>query len=306
MLLSVRELEVFRHVMQSGSITGAARVLHITQPAVSKMLQQAEARLGFSLFLRLGRTLRPTAEAQALFPETLSAFAAFEAVQRLAGALQGGVAGTLSIAMIPSIANSILPPTITRFRTRLPEVAVVLHAVPAPEVVRLVEDHRVELGAVIGPVGGREVVVSDICATRLGCLMPAAHPLAALPAVRPEDLQEWPLIATSSHWPLGAQLNVVFADANVPLKIAVTVDHATVAGALVRSGAGVALLDGFGLLSARSPELVSRPLLPHTMSTARILRPRYRLTSPPTETFRQLLLEVAAECGMVFAAPSRQ
>ncbi|ONG57898.1 hypothetical protein BKE38_03785 [Pseudoroseomonas deserti] len=306
MLLSVRELDVFRHVMERGSITGAARALHITQPAVSKMLQQAETRLGFSLFLRDGRTLRPTAEAQALFPETLSAFAAIDVVQRLAGALQGGVAGALSIAVIPSIANSIMPVAITRFRKQLPEVAVILHAVPAPEVVRLVEDHRVELGAVIGPVGGRQVVVSDTCVTELACLMPDDHPLAVRQAVRPEDLQPWPLIASSGNWPLGAQLNVVFADANVPLKIAVTVDHATVAGGLVRSGAGVALLDRFGLLSAQEPGLLARPLLPTTASTARILLPRFRPVSRQAATFRQVLVEVAMEAGIAFSQSGRR
>jgi DNA-binding transcriptional LysR family regulator len=306
MLLSVRELDVFRHVMERGSVTGAARALHITQPAVSKMLQQAEARLGFSLFLRDGRTLRPTAEAQALFPETLSAFAAFELVQRLAGALKGGVAGALSIAVIPSIANSIMPMAITRFRSQLPEVAVVLHAVPAPEVVRLVEDHRVELGAVIGPVGGRQVTVSETCATELACLMPAGHPLASRQAVRPEDLQPWPLIAPGGNWPLGAQLNVVFADANVPLRIAVAVDHATVAGALVRSGAGIALLDRFGLLSAQGPELVVRPLLPRAASVARILVPRFRPVSRQAKTFRIALLQVAKECGVAFTASDKQ
>jgi DNA-binding transcriptional LysR family regulator len=306
MLLSIRELEVFRLVMERGSVTGAARALHITQPAVSKMLQQAEARLGFSLFLRNGRTLRPTAEAQALFPETLSAFAAFEVVQRLAGALQGGVAGALSIAVIPSLANSIMPLAIARFRTQLPEVAVVLHAVPAPEVVRLVEDQRVELGAVIGPVGGRQVAVSDTCITELACLMPAGHPLAAHQAIQPADLQPWPLIAPGGRWPLGAQLNVVFADANVPLRIAVAVDHATVAGALVRSDAGIAVLDRFGLLSAQGPELVVRPLLPKAVSVARILIPRFRPASRQAKTFRLTLLQVAKECGVTFTASARQ
>jgi DNA-binding transcriptional LysR family regulator len=306
MLLSVRELEVFRHVMECGSITSAARALHITQPAVSKMLQQAEARLGFSLFLRHGRTLRPTAEAQALFPETLSAFAAIEVVQRLAGALQGGMAGALSVAMIPSIANSIIPLAVTHFRVRLPEVAVILHAVPAPEVVRLVEDHRVELGAIIGPVGGREVTVSETCTTELACLMPAEHPLAAQQTVRPKDLEPWPLIAPSGNWPLGAQLNVVFADANVPLKIAVAVDHATVAGALVRSGAGIALLDRFGLMSAQGPELVARPLLPTTASTARLLLPRFRPVSRQANVFRQVLVQVAMERGIAFTTPAKR
>jgi hypothetical protein len=73
----MRELEVFRRVMELGTITAAAEVLHISQPAVSRTLQQAERRLGFPLFLRRKKRLLATAEAQSLFPETVSAFAAF-------------------------------------------------------------------------------------------------------------------------------------------------------------------------------------------------------------------------------------
>ncbi|MCE2919152.1 MAG: LysR family transcriptional regulator, partial [Roseomonas sp.] len=71
--------------MERGSITGAAAVLGVSQPAVSKTLQQAEERLGFKLFTRQRKKLIPTTEADTLFPEALGAFAAIEVVQRLAG-----------------------------------------------------------------------------------------------------------------------------------------------------------------------------------------------------------------------------
>ena len=56
-MLSMRELEVFRRVMELGTITAAAEMLHISQPAVSRTLQQAERRLGFPLFLRRKKRL---------------------------------------------------------------------------------------------------------------------------------------------------------------------------------------------------------------------------------------------------------
>ena len=61
-MLSVRELEVFRLVMELGTVTAAAEALHISQPAVSRTLQQAERRLGFPLFLRRKKRLLATPE----------------------------------------------------------------------------------------------------------------------------------------------------------------------------------------------------------------------------------------------------
>jgi molybdenum-dependent DNA-binding transcriptional regulator ModE len=93
MAISVREMDVFRCVMQSGSVTNAAAALNISQPAVSRMLQQAEERLGFSLFEREKKRLKPTTEAQTLFAEVVDVFAAIEHTQRLAVELRDGQAG---------------------------------------------------------------------------------------------------------------------------------------------------------------------------------------------------------------------
>ena len=78
MAISVREMDVFRCVMQSGSVTNAAITLNISQPAVSRMLQQAEERLGFRLFEREKKRLKPTTEAQTLFAVLQFADVAFD------------------------------------------------------------------------------------------------------------------------------------------------------------------------------------------------------------------------------------
>ena len=102
MLFTVREMQVFRRIMERGSITGAAAALGVSQPSVSKTLQQAEERLGFPLFTRQRKRLIPTTEADALFPEALGAFAAIEVVQRLAGDLREGRSGMLRVAVTPT------------------------------------------------------------------------------------------------------------------------------------------------------------------------------------------------------------
>ena len=65
--MRLRQIEVFRAVMLTGTVSEAARLLHVSQPVVTRVLQHAEASLGFRLFDRQRGRLQPTPEAQALY-----------------------------------------------------------------------------------------------------------------------------------------------------------------------------------------------------------------------------------------------
>ena len=164
MNLLFRELEVFRHIMEAGGVTAAAARLRISQPAVSRILRQTEARIGFPLFTRVRKRLLPTPEARALFAETANAFAAFDAVHRLTENLREGRAGTLKVATVAALASGAVADAIQRFRADRPEVAVLLHVSPAHQVVNLVADHQVDLGAIIGAIasGGKGAAVGAV------------------------------------------------------------------------------------------------------------------------------------------------
>ena len=109
MPISVREMDVFRCVMQSGAVTNAAVALNISQPAVSRMLQQAEERLGFRLFEREKKRLKPTTEAQTLFDGSRERVHGDRAHQRLAVELRDGQAGLLTVATVTGSGHTIVP-----------------------------------------------------------------------------------------------------------------------------------------------------------------------------------------------------
>ena len=295
MTLTLREMDVFRRVMELGSITAAAAVLNISQPAASRLLLQAEERLGFPLFRREKKRLRATAEAHALFPETVGAFAAIDSVRRLAGELKGGQRGTLTVAAIPALANALMPFAVQRFRHARPGVLVKLLAHSAHDIANLINNQRADLGIIIGPMTTAGVGVNELCSTHLGCVMPRHHPLAGKKTVSPGDLQGEQLIGLSRHLPLGAQVERMFADTNVPLRFAVEVTQSTVALSLVRAGVGVALLDGFSCLSAWGADLAARPLAPPTKSFARILTARDRPLPRLAAEFCDILHDIADE-----------
>lgn len=288
MLFSVREMEVFRQVMERGSVTAAATALRISQPSVSKTLQQAEAHLGFKLFTRQRKRLIPTAEAEALFPEAVGAFAAIEVVQRLADDLRQGRSGMLRVALTPALAHSLAPPAVEAFRATRPDAAVNVMVAGLRDVARLVLDHRVDLGVILGAAGDARLSAHDLYALPLGCVLPQGHPLCALSSVSPADLGSFPVVSVSRHLPAGAAVAQAFESADVTLRLAAETNQSSVATALAKAGVGIAILEGFSVMAARSQGLQTRPFGPEILIWARALvsrqRPLSKLASDSLQT----------------------
>ena len=93
--LNLRQIEVFRAIMMAGSISGAGRMLHVSQPAVSRVLALTESRLGYRLFERVKSRLSPTAEARRLYAEVEQVYGGIERVNDLAASLGQSGAGML-------------------------------------------------------------------------------------------------------------------------------------------------------------------------------------------------------------------
>jgi DNA-binding transcriptional LysR family regulator len=273
---NLRHLDVVRCVMEAGSATEAARLLRVSQPAVSKTLAQVEDRLGFRLFTRDRGRLIATAEARALLPEIEKAFLAVDGVQRLASDLRDGRTGMVTLAAAPSLANNLLPAAISTFRLARPGATVIVQAIPNTEVVDLVADRRVDLGFVLIPTRDSATVAVDLCAADLVCVIPKTHALAALKSVRLRDLHDVPLITFARRLPLGALIASAFERARVRPQIAVEVTQSATAFALVKAGAGIAIMDSFALLDGLPPNLITRPIQPAVRVVARQLSARDR------------------------------
>lgn len=289
MLLTVREMEVFRHIMERGGITAAAAALGVSQPSISKTLQQAEDRLGFRLFTRERKRLIPTTEAETLFPEAVSAFAAIDVVQRLAEDLRAGRAGMLRVAVTPGLAHGLAPRAVAAFRAARPEAAISLRVAGLREVTRLVLDHRVDLGVILGAVGDARLAVRDLFALPLGCVLPEDHPLCALPEIAPRDLAGHAVVGVARNLPAGELVARAFEDADVPLRLAVEVNQSSVATALAAAGVGVAVLEGFTVKAAAAQGLRTRPFAPAIRLLAKALLSRQRPLSKLASGFLEHL-----------------
>lgn len=298
--LNLRELAVFRAVMEAGGVTAAAAGLGISQPAASKLLRHAEQRLGFALFRREGRRLLPTPEAHALLPDLLGAFAALDGIGRLAAALRAGRSGRLAIAAVPVLATALLPAAVRAFRAARPEVAIGLRAMSALEVVHQVAEHRADLGVILGGSSDPRVTARPLAVCDLGCVLPPGHTLARRRAVRLAELDPAGLITLGPQQPVGQMLRQALAEAGAAGRIGIEVSQSAIACALVRAGAGIALLDGFGLAEAQAQGLTTRGLIPRLPLEATLILRRGRVPSRVAAAFEAAVERAARQLA---AAP---
>lgn len=293
-MITLRHIEVFHAIMRTGSITAAARLLNVTQPAVSSTLKHFESRLNMKLFARTGGRLHATPEAEAIYPDIAGIFGRLEAVSNLAQDLAGGRLGTLSIAASHPVANSYLPKAVASYMKEHPQVRVTLQSLPSPQVLDQVVTRDVELGIAYEPVYSPEVEVETLMLTRIDCVMPETHPLADKEYITTRDLANYPLITYLPQTMLRPHLDRAFGKAAVSPQIRVQVGISLTGMMLAYHGAGLALVEPFLLSTMPFSGLVARPLRPSIEFKTFLIR--HKSASPSlamTDFIRHLKAAVA-------------
>nr|WP_249116074.1 LysR substrate-binding domain-containing protein [Azoarcus sp. L1K30] len=260
----MRHIEVFRAVMLSGSVSGAARMLHVSQPVVSRVLRHAEATLGFALFERTGGRLSPAPEAEALLVQVKRAYAEIERIDTLAANLRRGASGLLRVAATPSLASQLLPDTLCALGAKHPDVQCDLWAIHT----RDIEEHllalEIDAGIALEPPAHVAISASVLCESEVMLAVPCAW----LEGRRVVDdfgwLQSRPCVTLSDATPLGEALATLLDAAGWRVREAFRVQTYVLAGALVEKGLAYAFVDGF-TAATLDPARVSRVRLTPTV-----------------------------------------
>ncbi|MBW6396926.1 LysR family transcriptional regulator [Roseomonas sp. HJA6] len=272
--MNLRQLEVFHAVMRTGTVTGAARLLGVTQPSASKVLKHCETQLRMPLFRRVGGRLHPTPEAEAILPDIEAIFARLDSVGRQLRDLKGGSMGTLSLAGAFPIANGYLAAAVASFLAERPRVRIVLQALTSPELLDRVVSREVELGVGLEPVVHPEVETEVLVSSGVACVMREDHPLAAQEEVAIGQLDGMSITTFLSRAPLRGYVDRALSDAGVVPRISVQVSMSMTGMALAYHGAGIALVEPFLLNTLPLPGLVARPLKPRIEMKTLLIRAR--------------------------------
>ncbi len=257
--MNLRQLEVFQAVMYGGTTKNAARLLRISQPAVSNMVKQFEDQLGFPLFDRIGGRLHPTLEAKVLSKNLERVFASVDAVDNLVNDLRDSQVGTLKILASPSIGQSVLPPAIAAFVKDRPEVKIGFDTPPNETIVTHLDSHQADFGLTITAVDHPALESRLLREGRLVCAMPKDHPLARKKSIQPKDFADTTFISYPRFSPIGIIIDDAFREHGEVQHADIEVRYCFSACTLVNAGVGVAIVDEFALYGNSMPNIVIRP-----------------------------------------------
>ena len=258
MRFKLRQMEVFRAVMLTGSINAAAKMLYVSQPAVSKLVSHTETTLGLRLFERSKGRLTPTPEAQALFREVEQVYQSALRVDEFARALALGPASLLRISCSPSLGPTIVAPAIVELKRSMPKLRIDWHTTLMSDMPLEVLSKAVDIAVTSMPIEHEHLEVVPFMRGRMVCALPADHPLAAKERIALADLATEPMILFRRDIPFGTVIVRACQQADVELTSVVDVTRADQALALVQGGLGLTIVDEF---AAGNVDCAVRPLV---------------------------------------------
>lgn len=293
--LTIRQLELFAQASRCSTFSEAAEKLHISQPALSVAIRKIETELGVTLFERTTRHLALTADGRQL------AAVADDLIRDFRVALQGvasraaGLHGRLAIAVLPSIAASILPHALHSLQRKYPGIDVALFDVMHDRAVRMVEDGVADFAVTTRTAEGGLLVYDVIGADRIHLVCRNDHPLAGKGPLPWRALDGHPYVAMAGSTSVRRLADAVLLQADFSLRPRYEVEQIASAIALVSAGLGVTALPALTFSMFAGEKLTMRPLVRPALSRQLgLLRLKARVLSAPAQA---LANEIVAAFG---------
>lgn len=261
-MLNLRQIEIFREVMLSGTTTGAAQVLRISQPAVSNAVRQIESQVGMMLFQRAGNRLIPTPEAVEMFQSSETIFSVWHSFVRKVEGLRTSEAGALNIIATPPLANALLPGVLKEFIRTRPGVQVSVDTRSVDGVLEALETRMADIGFIAAPPKRDNIEAEMVLKGEMVCAFPPDHPLADRTAVTADDLKQYPLVIYAPKSRLNLLLQRSFLTSQMQDQVVAEVRYASLGCILAEAGIGVTIVDSFTAASGDRYRLEWRPLHP--------------------------------------------
>lgn len=284
--MNLRQIEAFKAVMETGTVTQAAARLHIAQPSATKLLQMCERSVGMPLFTRDRGRLTPTAEARLLYEEVERVFQGAERVNQAVAEIRALQRGTLSVGMMPGMAFGFAQEVLARLDAKHPGIKTHLHSRETTQLIEQLAMQQIELLFTSRTVDHPEFKVERICRVPLVCILPKGHPLESKKEIRLADLRNERVASFTLGTQLRGLTDLAFQRAKVSRVIAFEAMTAPPICAFVARGLGVAVVNPLHV-GITAPLLVIRPLVPALMEEIVMASPRSRRLSRLAEAFAQ-------------------
>lgn len=293
--MRVRYLQALRAVVETGSVTEAAKRLSLTQPQVSRLLGALQRELGFELFLRQGRRIVPTLEGAQFYEETKRILSGFDAISRIAADIRTRQDAWLRVVAQPYLAHSILPRAISDFGKLYPKVRVSMEIRSRADVGLWIAGQQFDLGVVALPLDAPAIRSEPFARVRLALAVPRGHRLASRANVRPADVANEAFVALRPYTLLRTYADEQFSRLGIAPQIRAETSSGVSACQLVAQNIGISLVDP---IVARSiPGIVVKRWEPAVHLTYGFLFPTAYAISSLTTKFADALRKAVGALG---------
>jgi LysR family transcriptional regulator, carnitine catabolism transcriptional activator len=300
MNMTLRQLRAFVVVARFSSFTRAADLLHLTQPALTVQIRQLEQALGVKLFDRSTRAVELTRIGRELLP----------ALERLLGECDAIVVSTrematmrygiVRIAALPSVAATVLPPLIARFKQRHPHIRITVRDSVGERINAMVREEIVDFGIGSDVEPDAELETVPLFEDEMRAVVPASHPLGKQTEVILDRLIEEPLILMDAGSSVRSLVDRAFADRGHLAVPAYEVTYMSTAIGLVRAGLGIAILPSTAIELRLDPDIrspcIREPVLRRSIT---LVLKVGRSLPPAAEALRDMLIQKGVESASV-------
>ncbi|MER8824293.1 MULTISPECIES: LysR substrate-binding domain-containing protein [unclassified Mesorhizobium] len=293
--MNLRQIEVFHAVMTIGTASRAAEILRISQPAVSKAVQELERDIGFALFHRIKGRMSPTAEGNLFFREVETSFSGLIHLKGAAARIRDFGSGEIRIASLSALSTNVMPKALKAFQHRHPDVAITFQARLSSEVKELVASGQFDVGLAADEIDLAGVEAHPFRNYRVAIAMPKGHPLEGREVIRPADLHGQAFIALAPEDTTRREAEAIFADHGIKPKVVLETPYSTTICSMVNAGLGCGMVNPLTALPYLNGNLSLRPFLPGISFRTLLLLPPNRRPSRVVSDFVEQLMRIALE-----------
>jgi DNA-binding transcriptional LysR family regulator len=291
--MTLRQIEVVRAIMITGTIAGAAALLHVSAPGISRLMKYTERALNLRLFERRQGRYVPTPEAEDIFEQINSIYKKVDDLNYTMSRIERGADVELRLGSVPSISHVMVPRAIERLRKIHPELRFDINILKIEEAIDYILLGKGELVVMSYALEHPSMEFLPLAAGKLVCIVPTGHPLAGENAVGARDMARYPLIGIEPTDPYGRIMSRLFEREKVSFDLIIKARFGTTVCALVKAGLGVAVMDEFTIAHGAMPGIVAVPIKDDTPFQTYVAVRKDRALSRYAENFiRELRMQM--------------
>jgi DNA-binding transcriptional LysR family regulator len=261
---NLRQIEAFKAVIEFGTVSRAAGVLNVSQPAVSKLLKHLEEETGLKLFDRRKGRLAATTQGMRLYEEIERIFGGVQQIKSAVDVIRREEQGILLVGVLPALSGAFIQRATMGFLKRHPKVYCSIQSMSSQWVADSVLTHKLDVGLVSSRIDNPFIITESLMEEPLLCIMPPGHALERHAVIRPEHLSGVPFVSFNVATYTGQKIAGIFEQFDVEANVVLTANVTPTVCQFVGAGLGVSLVHPL-FLAGMEDEVVTRPFEPATM-----------------------------------------